>query len=271
MANNNNNRDPRSRRESIQEGVIKQLKEFQTSFTESFEKTFNKFNKDLSDILVQNIKGEQEINKSERRDQRDILNDLRDSLEREEAQLDENLKDNLKELEEQLEEENKKKNELQDKFNQNLKQFLGNLTKLGMTFIRQYGDASDRILSAYNTNLQSITMRMQISNAEYAKMLSTSTKEIKDLNLEKQFSSVDYLGEVTNLLTSGMTEERAQAMALNNLISRKVVPGLEVTNRNYTNLVRLFGTDFQEAVTSIAHYATDKMGTAGLDQSEFRL
>ena len=73
----NNNRDPRSRRESIQEGVIKQLKEFQTSFTESFKKTFNDFNKDLSDILVQNLKGEREVNKSEQRTQRDILNDLR--------------------------------------------------------------------------------------------------------------------------------------------------------------------------------------------------
>lgn len=155
------------------------------------------------------------------------------------------------------------------------------LDSLGRTFnytVGLFENAANKVINNYDAHFTSITSRMQQSAQDYTTMLQDSTKEIKNYqasfskqsyNLMRSFTQIDFTNQLESAITMGLRGDTAERVAMQNMISQKVLPALTTTNRVYTRTSKILGESFSESVTAMGKYAENLYGSGeGLEQGQ---
>lgn len=153
------------------------------------------------------------------------------------------------------------------------KAFANQLNLVGTAIIGRYKTAANSVLSSYESSLSEITVKMFDSNSEYTAAMQKATRDIRDMDLTKQFSQVDFTESLKEVLAQGIRDVGDQQistsdMALENLITNKLTPYISTSNRTYVRMTKELGKSFTENITGLASLLEDKYGAEALENNQ---
>lgn len=153
------------------------------------------------------------------------------------------------------------------------KAFANQLNLVGTAIIGRYKTAASSVLSSYESSLSEITVKMFDSNSEYTAAMQKATRDIRDMDLTKQFSQVDFTESLKEVLAQGIRDVGDQQistsdMALENLITNKLTPYISTSNRTYVRMTKELGKSFTENITGLASLLEDKYGAEALENNQ---
>lgn len=139
------------------------------------------------------------------------------------------------------------------------------------TFVfEKYKRAFNSVLNNYTQNLEAITSRMQLSNAQYSLMLDQATKRISGDNLKREFSQIDFSDALIPVLQTGIRGGLAEEMAYRNMITNRVLPMINTNTRAYTRMSKLFGDTFTQGIQAVGTYTERMLDSAeGLEEGGY--
>lgn len=146
--------------------------------------------------------------------------------------------------------------------------FLTTVQTIGKRFLTELDKSMQRVAESYRQNFTDVTVRMQWSQSDYSDMWNSMAQTFLQEGLGRQFSSVDYVESLSEVLSTGLRGDEAQRQAYQNLITNQLIPAISTNTRSYRQMSKQFGDTFTEGITAIGKYSEDLYGAEGLEEGK---
>ena len=146
--------------------------------------------------------------------------------------------------------------------------FLTTVQVIGKRFLTELDKSMQRVAESYRQNFTDVTVRMQWSQSDYSDMWNSMAQTFLQEGLGRQFSSVDYVESLSEVLSTGLRGDEAQRQAYQNLITNQLIPAISTNTRSYRQMSKQFGDTFTEGITAIGKYSEDLYGAEGLEEGK---
>lgn len=180
----------------------------------------------------------------------------------------------LEKMERVLTEQQVSRDQSVKQFSNTTSAFVKSFSQVATYAINKLTTGFNTVVSSFEDNLTSVTVRMQKTNREYTTMLNSVTNKIRDERLNTQFSQTDYLDQLSRVLDTGIRslgdkDTTAEDMAYRNMITSKLLPSINTNTRAYTRMSKLLGDEFSKSVVAIGKYTEQIYGMEGFDEGQF--